>query len=111
MVQIIDESHKSLAGLYPWFALFVLQKISIRFQIWTPQDRNIFADSQITALSSILAGIAVKFNNYNFTLEWAERERVVALMNNYKPPNKKFSHLKMSNHMLEEITLKKDMKI
>ena len=81
----LESRHKSVAGLYPWYALFCGSKGKNPFAGGDyAEDRTLFSAAGINALCSILASKVLKFTTDDIVFNGKEAE-LVDLINSVKP--------------------------
>jgi len=85
----LDSIHHSIAGMYPWFALFCGSKGINPFAGGQySDDRTLIEAAGLNCLSSILAAYALKFSGQG-EIEFSPNKSMVEnIMNQYKPSHK-----------------------
>ena len=87
--QKLDSHHHSIAGMFPWFALFCGSKGINPFAGGQySDDRSLLDAAGLNCLASILAAYALKFDD-NYQIEFSPDKQIVAdLVNELRPENK-----------------------
>ena len=84
----LDSIHHSIAGMYPWFALFCGSKGINPLQVANIPMTELIAVRRTELLSSILAAYALKFSGQG-EIEFSPNKSMVEnIMNQYKPSHK-----------------------
>lgn len=82
----LPSSHKSVSGMFPWFALFCTSKSMNPFSSGDlAQDRTLFSAAGVNTIASILAAKAVIFVDDERVKASEFMEQVEMLMNEHKP--------------------------
>lgn len=81
----LPSMHKSLSGMYPWFALFAASKGLNPFCGGEyADDRDLFVSAGVNAMASILAARCLKFEGDEITYS-THREEIEELMDTLRP--------------------------